>query len=211
MRIFDITLPLSDKTPVWEGDEPVKIQQTLTISDHSDFNVSRVNFGVHSGTHIDAPLHTCKAGISTDQISLEKLIGQAHVLKIDDSIDVITKESILKAGFKKGTKRLLLKTRNTEYWTSNPSQFTRDFAAINENAASFLVEQDVWLIGIDYFSISPINNLVLPHQILLDKKIVILENAYLVNVDPGIYDLICLPMNLVGTDGAPVRAVLIKL
>jgi len=129
-------------------------------------------------------------------------------MQIDDSIKLITKEVLMKTGFTKNTKRLLLKTRNSENWVKNPHRFNREFAAIDSGAAAFLVEEGVSFVGIDYFSISPFDDLKTPHQILLKAGIVILENAYLVNVEPGLYNLFCLPLNLVGTDGAPVRAVL---
>ena len=208
MKIIDITLPMSNQTPVWEGDKEIIIRQVTSLSNGSDFNVSRVEFGVHAGTHIDAPFHLFNHGYTVDRIPLDILIGSVMVLRIDDSVEVITREVLLAAGFRKGIKRLLLKTRNTEYWIKEPYRFNRDFVAIDSSAAEFLVEEGASFVGIDYFSISPFNDLKASHAILLQAGIVILENAYLVNVEPGTYGLICLPLSLVGTDGAPVRAVL---
>ena len=209
MKIIDITLPLSNQTPVWEGDEGLSIRQVAFLSKGSDFNISRAEFGVHAGTHIDAPFHLFNHGYTVDKIPLDKLVGPVQVLRIDDSVEVITSEILVASGFKKGTQRLLLKTKNSEYWIKDPHRFNRDYVAIDSGAAVFLVGKGVTFIGIDYFSISPFNNLKAPHQILLRAGIVILENAYLVNVKPGTYRLICLPLNLIGTEGAPVRAVLI--
>lgn len=208
MKIIDITLPLSDDTLVWEGDKGVHIEQTEYLNNGSDFNISRAEFGVHAGTHIDAPFHLFDQGYTVDKIPLDKLIGPVQVLKIDESINLITDDVLLESGFKKNTERLLLKTRNSENWLKKPHQFDRNFSAIDSSAARFLIDESVSLIGIDYFSISPYNDLVAPHQILLKAGIVILENACLVNVEPGFYTLFCLPLSLVGTDGAPVRAVL---
>jgi arylformamidase len=208
MKIFDITLPLSNQTLVWEGDTGITIEQIAFIKQGSDFNISRAEFGVHAGTHIDAPFHLNDQGYSVDKISLDKLIGPVQVLKIDNSIKIITKEILINSGLKKDTKRLLLKTRNSEYWIKNPHQFIREYSAIDSGAATFLVEEGIEFVGIDYFSISPYDDLKTPHQILLKAGVVILENAYLLNVEPGQYNLFCLPLYLVGTDGAPVRAVL---
>jgi arylformamidase len=208
MRIFDITLPLSNQTMVWEGDKKITIEQIAFIKEGSEFNISRTEFGVHSGTHIDAPFHTNDQGYTVDKIPLDSLIGPAQVLQIHNSIKLITKDVLLESGFVKGMKRLLLKTRNSFYWSNNPNEFVRDYVALDSRAAMFLAEEEIKLVGIDYFSISPYNDLKTPHQILLEAGIVILENAYLAKVEPGEYNLICLPLNLVGTDGAPVRAIL---
>jgi arylformamidase len=147
-------------------------------------------------------------GNSADKIPLEKLVGKVQVLQIEESINLITKEVILRSGFKKRTERVLLKTKNTRNWINNSRRFDRDYAAIDSTAANFLVEAGIKFVGIDYFSISPFDDLKAPHQILLNAGIVILENAYLVDVDAGEYNLYCLPLYLVGTDGAPVRAIL---
>ena len=210
MQIIDITIPLSEKTPVWEGDQGVKIRQVSFTDNGADFNISRTEFGVHAGTHIDAPFHLFSQGKTVDTIPLDILIGDAVVLKIDPSYDVIDVKTLQACGFLPGTQRLILKTRNTDYWVNDPYGFNRDFMGINTDGAEYLVEQEVQLVGIDYFSASPISDLKKPHEIMLEAGIVILENTYLVNVKPGAYHLICLPLKLIGTDGAPVRAVLTK-
>ena len=208
MKIIDITLPLSNQTLVWEGDKGITVEQIAFIKKGSDFNISRAEFGVHAGTHIDAPFHLDNQGYSVDKIPFDKLVGKIQVLQIDESINLITKEVLLRSGFKKGTERLLLKTKNTRNWIENPHQFIRDYAAIDSNTAAFLVEAGIKFVGIDYFSISAYDDLKTPHLILLNAGIVILENAYLVNVEAGEYNLFCLPLYLIGTDGAPVRAIL---
>jgi arylformamidase len=163
---------------------------------------------VHAGTHIDAPYHLDDQGYSVDKVPLDKLCGKIQVLQINDSIDLITKEILLGSGFIQGTERLLLKTKNSRKWINSSSQFDHNYAAIDSTAATFLADAGIKFVGIDYLSISPYNDLKVPHQILLKAGIVILENAYLVNVEPGEYTLFCLPLNLVGTDGSPVRAIL---
>jgi len=208
MKIFDITLPLSNQTLVWEGDKGITIEQIAFIKNGSDFNISRAEFGVHTGTHVDAPFHVDDQGNTVDKIPIDKLVGKVQVLQIDNSIDLITKEILLESGFLHGTERLLLKTKNTQKWINSSSQFDHNYAAIDSTAATFLAGAGIKFVGIDYLSISPYNDLKVPHQILLKAGIVILENAYLVDVEPGEYTLFCLPLNLIGTDGAPVRAIL---
>lgn len=210
MQIIDITIPLSNQTPVWEGDQGVTIRQVAFKEQGSDFNVSRTEFGVHAGTHIDAPFHLFSAGYTVDKIPLETLIGDVSVLQIRPSFEVINTNTLKESGFKPGTKRLILKTRNTNYWVNDPYGFNRDFIGIDSDGAEYLVEQGVQLVGMDYFSASPMNDLKHPHEILLEAGIVIMENAYLVDVEPGDYQLICLPLKLIGTDGAPVRAILTR-
>jgi arylformamidase len=121
---------------------------------------------------------------------------------------VINSEALLASGFNSGVERLILKTQNTEYWIRDPYGFHGDYIGIDTEGAEFLVSQGVKLVGVDYFSASPMNDLVRPHEILLEAGVVILENAYLVDVLAGEYQLVCLPLKLQGTDGAPVRAIL---
>jgi len=210
MEIIDITLPLTTSLPVWEGDQGISIQQTTFKGEASDFNISRIEMGVHAGTHIDSPFHLFNAGYTVDEIPLDVLIGTATVLEISSKWEVINSKTLLKSGFKPGIERLILKTRNTEYWIRDPHGFQGEYVGINSEGAEFLVGQGVKLIGIDYFSASPISDLVRPHEILLEAGVVILENAYLVDVAPGDYQFVCLPLKLQGTDGAPVRAILIR-
>lgn len=210
MEIIDITIPLSPRTPVWEGDKGITIKQDVFKGDASDFNISRVEMGVHAGTHIDSPFHLYNHGSTVDEIPLEVLIGPATVVEIPSDRTIINSEALLSNGFKPGVERLILKTCNTEYWTQDPYRFHKEYIGIDTEGAEFLVSQGVKLVGIDYFSASPMSDLVRPHEILLEAGVVILENAYLMDVLPGEYQLICLPLKLQGTDGAPVRAILTR-
>ena len=210
MQIWDISIPLNESTPVWEGEEGVIIRRVLQISRGLDFNVSRIEMGTHAGTHVDSPYHLSDDGVPVDAIPFETLIGEVSVLSIPESFNEISIDALQTAGFQPGTKRLLLRTRNSRFWRDDPYSFRTDFVAVNRSAATYLVEQGVELVGIDYFSISPLSDLKAPHEILLKGGAVILENLNLLKVDPGKYQLVCLPIKLTGTDGAPVRAVLIR-
>jgi len=208
MEIIDITIPLTSRTPVWEGDQGITIKQDVFKGEVSDFNISRIEMGVHAGTHIDSPFHLFNHGRTVDEIPLEVLIGKATVLVISSDRKVINSEALIASGFNPGVERLILKTRNTEYWIHDPNGFHGEYIGIDTEGAEFLVSQGVKLVGVDYFSASPMNDLVRPHEILLEAGVVILENAYLVDVLAGEYQLVCLPLKLQGTDGAPVRAIL---
>lgn len=209
MNIIDISIPLSEKTPVWEGDKGISVPRVAKIEEGSDFNVSRIELGVHAGTHIDAPFHVLENGITVDKIPLDALIGSVQVVEIAYGISVIDKSCLMKLNFQDGIDRILFKTSNSIYWETDPFSFNKEYVAINSEGAKYLADMDLSLVGVDYFSVSSYDDLKEPHLILLDRGIVILENIDLGQVVPGIYKIICLPMKIIGTDGAPVRAVLI--
>ncbi len=210
MKIIDISIPLSEKTPVWEGDKGISVPRVAKIEEGSDFNVSRIELGVHAGTHIDAPFHVFENGNTVDQIPLDTLIGNVQVVEITDGISVIGKNCLMKLNFQDGIDRILFKTSNSNYWETDPFSFNKEYVAINSEGAKYLADMDLKLVGVDYFSVSSYDDLKQPHLILLDRGVVLLENIDLRQVVPEIYKLICLPLKIIGTDGAPVRAVLIK-
>ena len=207
MKIIDISIPLSEKTPVWEGDKGISVRRVAKIEEGSDFNVSRIELGVHAGTHIDVPFHVYKNGDTVDQIPLDTLIGSVQVVEIPDGISVINKNCLMKLDLQDGIGRILFKTSNSLYWETDPFSFNRDYVAVNSEGAKYLTDMDLRLVGVDYFSVSSFDDLKQPHLILLNHGIVLLENIDLRQVVPGIYKLICLPMKIIETDGAPVRAV----
>ena len=204
---FDITIPLNNDTPVWPGDKGIRIWRTAEIGQTSDFNISRMELGVHSGTHIDAPFHLFSDGKTIDAYALDQLIGSVLVVEIQPGIELITKEILENINFE-GFERVLFKTDNSKYWNSDKPKFTDKYIALSSSGANYLATLGLCLVGIDYFSVSPMEDLLEPHRILLRKGITVLENVDLREVQPGVYTLYCLPMKLTGTDGAPVRAIL---
>jgi len=209
MNIIDISIPLSEKTPVWEGDKGISISRVEKIEEDSDFNVSRIELGVHAGTHIDAPFHVFEDGDTVNQIPLDILIGSVQVVEIPNGISVIDKNCLMNLNFQDGIDRILFKTSNSIYWETDPFSFHKEYVAINSEGAEYIADMDLRLVGVDYFSVSSYDDLKQPHLILLDRGIVLLENIDLSQVVLGIYKLICLPLKIIDTDGAPVRAVLI--
>jgi arylformamidase len=206
--IYDITIPISKDTPIWKGDKEVKIYRDRSIATGADYNVSLLEIGVQTGTNMDAPFHVIDAGRTVDQIPLEQLIGLAQVVAVPPEIETIDAGFLSNCGLAADVQRVLFKTRNSKFWNDQPLRFREDFISVDTSGARWLIEKGVVLAGIDWFSISPMQDLKNPHEILLRGGAVILENLDLRKVPAGSYELICLPLKLTGTDGAPVRAIL---
>lgn len=206
-RFIDISVPLGPDMPIWPGSTSVQIQRTMRLDDGDQANVSRINCSVHAGTHIDAPQHYLEDGYTVDQVPLDVLMGPAVVAFLPD-VDVITADILSAIELPDETKRLLLRTRNSDLWASGVTDFRKDYVALTSDAAQWLVDHHIQLIGIDYLSIQPFHDSPLTHKTLLKANVIILEGLNLAAVHPGMYDLICLPIRLVGTEGAPARAIL---
>jgi arylformamidase len=168
-------------------------------------NVSELDMGAHSGTHVDAPDHFLAAGAGAEALPLEALIGPADVVDATAAVtalDLLTVRDLELPS--RGSERILFKTRNSQLW--NRDEFSRDFVRLDGEAAAYLVERGVKLLGIDYLSIGDAE----AHRVLLGAGVVCVEGLDLRGIEPGSYELVCLPLKLVGSDGAPARAVLIR-
>ena len=208
MRVYDISVGVSPEIPVWPGDPPVQLERTKSIKDGEQANISRLQASVHVGTHIDAPLHFVEGGRSVDDIPLKSLMGRAYVVDLRRA-DVLNAESLDSARIPPRTRRLLFKTRNSEHWAKGERSFQRDFVAVDASGAEWLVQKGVRLVGVDYLSVAPFRDGVATHRILLEAGVVIVEGLNLARVSKGRYTLYCLPVKLLGSDGAPARAVLV--
>lgn len=208
MKIYDITIPITQDMPVWPGDSGVKITQVSSIEEGDNSNVSHLSLGSHTGTHVDAPLHFVPGGLTLDQVPLERFIGDVQVLEIMD-VDLITAETFGRLNIRIKSSRILIKTRNSLIWEKGDKNFQKAFVALSPDAAQYLVEHQVKLIGIDYLSIAPFRESRPTHEVLLSAGIVILEGIDLTEVEPGEYQLYCLPLKVVGIDGAPARVILV--
>ncbi|MCH8094661.1 MAG: cyclase family protein [Chloroflexi bacterium] len=208
MRVYDISVGVSPDIPVWPGDPPVILELIKSIKGGDVANVSQLQAGVHVGTHIDAPLHFVEGGRSVDAIPLKSLMGRAYVvdLRKADMLDAATLES---ARIPPRTRRLLFKTRNSDYWAKGERKFRRDFVAVDASGAEWLVRKGVRLVGVDYLSVAPFKEGDETHRILLEAEVVIVEGLNLARVSKGRYTLYCLPVKLMGSDGAPARAILV--
>lgn len=208
MRTYDVSLTISPNLPTWPGDPPIMIERTSKIEEGGIANVSRMNMGVHTGTHVDAPIHFIQGGSSVEKMLLKVLIGRAFVLDVGD-VDLITAAVLEQADLPPRTRRVLLKTRNSRYWAQGLTAFQEDFVGVSADGAQFLVDRGVQLVGVDYLGIAPFNDVIPTHQILLKAGVVILEGLNLAMVEDGRYNLYCLPLKLAGSDGAPARAILV--
>jgi len=165
--------------------------------------------GAHTGTHVDAPYHFLGGEAPTvEKLPLKILSGRAYVLHLPE-VDQITAAVLQTAEIPPRTRRLLFKTRNSQYWVNRTPGFQRDFVAISADGAQYLVDRGVKLVGVDYLSVAPFQDSVPTHEILLKAGVVIVEGLNLADVSQGRYTLHCLPLKLVGADGAPARAILI--
>ena len=209
MRVIDISVPISPELPVWPGDPSVELERVANISDGANANVSRLACGVHTGTHIDAPLHFIDGTASVDSLSLKKLIGRAFVADLGGA-EVINDHVLESADLPVEVSRLLLKTKNSAFWSESPASFHEDFTAVDASGARWLTDRGIQTVGVDYLSVAPFGNSAPTHKILLQAGVVIIEGLNLSGVDPGWYSLCCLPLKLVGSDGAPARAVLLQ-
>jgi len=206
---IDISAPLRPGMVVWPGDAPFEIAATLRIADGGPCNLSQISTTAHIGTHMDAPRHFLEGAAGIEKVPISACIGRARVIEIHDT-EAIRIPELEPHHLAKG-ERVLFKTRNSaSYWNSD--HFQSKFIFIPPQTAQYLVDAGVQTVGIDYLSVDAFDSPGAPtHHILLQAGVWIIEGLMLAEVDPGEYELICLPLKIVGGDGAPARAVLRKL
>lgn len=210
MTLYDVSLPVRPGMPVWPGDPAVELERTGSIAEGDDANVSHLSCGVHTGTHIDAPLHFLEGGASADSLDLNRMIGPAQVVDLAAAL-LIDRQVLENAAIRDGETRLLFKTSNSARWANPNAEFDKGYVAVDQSGAEWLAERKTELVGIDYLSIATWGQTTGPHRVLLGAGIVVVEGLDLRQVPPGRYELICLPVKLVGSDGAPARVVLRSL
>lgn len=208
MRIYDVTLTISPDLVVWPGDPRIVAERVQKIEEGAVANVTRLEMSAHTGTHVDAPFHFLENGDTVETLSLKLLTGRAYVVHLPD-VDLITKEAIESANIPPRTRRVLFKTRNSEHWAGDHRDFNTNYVALDPEAAEILIQRGVKLVGVDYLSVAPFEDVAPTHNVLLEAGIVILEGLDLSLVSPGRYTLYCLPLKIKGADGAPARAMLV--
>ncbi len=204
MKLFDVTADIRPGMVVYPGDPEVDVRRLSSIAGGESSNVSVYTLGSHTGTHVDPPRHFIEGGTAVDALPLEVLIGPALVLETGES--VIDRRFLESSGIG-GAKRILFKTSNSGLMSK--AEFQEDFVHLSPDAAACMVETGVRLVGIDYLSVerfdSPSNEV---HRTLLGAGVVVVEGLDLSEIEPGEYELICLPLKVSGGDGAPARVVL---
>jgi len=205
MKLIDVSVPLDARLPTYPGNTPFSLEPSQSIARGDHANVSTIQSSVHAGTHVDAPRHFLPDGAGVEALPLELLCGRTRV------IEVTTRKGITPddlAGFDLSEDiRVLLKTHNSRMWGS--PEFHTDFIGVTGAAAQYFVDHGVKLLGIDYLSIEVFRTPGAPaHHALLSAGVIVVEGLNLVDVEPGVYDMFCLPLRLVGSDGAPARVIL---
>jgi arylformamidase len=198
VELIDVSVPIRSGMVTYPGDPGVSVERVVEIGEGSSYNLSKIDIGLHSGTHVDAPVHFIADGDGVDELPLDLFVGPCEVVELED----LSAASV--ARVPAGVERVLLKTRNSELWERE--SFVEEFERLDEAGARTLVERGVRLVGVDYLSVGD----EAAHVALLGAGVVAVEGLDLRGVHPGRYELICLPLRVVGADGAPARALLVR-
>ncbi|HEX8149643.1 MAG TPA: cyclase family protein [Pyrinomonadaceae bacterium] len=211
MHIYDISVAITPgETPTYPGDPGIEVSSWSAIARGDRANVSVLNFGAHTATHIDAPAHFIEGAPGISSLPLDALVGPARVVEIPADADAVG-ESHVRPESIQGATRVLFKTRNSAFWQDPRGQFREDFAYIEPAAARALVAAGVRLVGFDYLSVEKFGSEGFEtHLALLSAGVVLVEGLDLRAVGAGLYELCCLPLKVAAGsgDGAPARAVL---
>jgi arylformamidase len=205
MKLIDVSVALDASLPTYPGNTPFSLEATKRISRGESSNVSTVHMSAHAGTHVDAPRHFFDGAAGVDALPLEILLGRARVIEIrsrkgigpDELSEIDLSEDI----------RVLIKTANSRLWGS--PEFHPEYLGVTEAGAKHLLEHGIKVLGVDYLSVEQFRTPGAPaHHVLLGGGIIVIEGLNLRDVEPGIYEMFCLPLRIVGADGAPARVVL---
>jgi arylformamidase len=203
---IDISVTIRSGMVHWPDNPEVRVERAKEISKGDVCNVSMMSLGAHTGTHMDGPLHFIADGQGLDEMPLDATIGPARVIEIKDKESV--KPKALESYKIRRGERILLKTPNSSRsWKTDA--FDEDFVYISKEAAQYLVDREIQTVGVDYLSVGGFKkDGVETHLILLGAGIWVIEGLNLSKVKPGKYDLVCLPLKVLKSDGAPARAIL---
>lgn len=205
MKLIDVTVPLNASLATYPGNTPFSLEGIKRIARGDSSNVSSIHMSAHCGTHVDAPRHFFDGGGDADGLPLDLLIGRTRVIEITSRTGIEAAD--LAASDLSEDIRVLIKTSNSRLW-SDP-EFHKDYVGVSESGAKHLVEHGIKVVGVDYLSVERFRFPGAPaHHILLGAGTIVIEGLNLSGVDPGVYDMYCLPLRVVDSDGAPARVVL---
>ena len=205
MKLIDVSVPLDAGLPTYPGNAPFTLEAAKRIATGGSSNVSTLHMSAHTGTHVDSPRHFFDDGPGVESLALELLIGRARVVEIvsrkgigaEELADLDLSEDV----------RVLFKTSNSRLWAS--PEFHQDYIGVTESGAEHLVSRGVKVVGVDYLTVEEFKKPGAPaHHALLGAGTIVIEGLNLRDVEPGIYEMFCLPLRIVGADGAPARVVL---
>ena len=207
-KLYDVTLTTRVDTPVWPGGPAFQSTQTSRIENGAVFNSTDITMCVHTGTHVDAPLHFADGGRSIDQVALEQLVGECVVADMRGKSE-ITRDDLISLRLPDPTRKLIFKTDSSQFWNDPAHSFREDYCALTLDAAEWIAATNIHLLGIDYLSVSlfkdPPENV---HRVLCRADMVLIEGLDLRGVEPGVYRVTCLPFKIGDSDGAPARVIL---
>lgn len=209
---YDVTVPITEQMPVWPGDRSVEIEWQARTDRGDPLNLSRLNLSSHTGTHVDAPVHFIHRGLTVDRLPLNLLIGPAFVAGLTGlEGQAIRPDDLDALSLPQATTRLLLKTTNSHFWEKREGDFKPGYVHLTPDAALWLVEHGIRLIGVDYLSVEAVDT---PdhrvHHTLLGAGMIVVEGLDLSRVPVGPCHLVCLPLKVEGGDGAPARVVVMR-
>jgi arylformamidase len=207
-RMIDISVALEQPLPKWPGSAGHRTRRSMSIEAGANANVTELEMDVHAGTHVENSLHFLADGQPLAAVALERLIGPALVVGVTG--EAITPQLLEAARIPPGTSRLLLRTSNSALWHAADPSFRTDYVALTPDAAAWLVERGVDVVGIDYLSIQRYTDDPETHRILMRANVAIIEGLDLSEVDPGPYQLVCLPLRLARAEAAPARVILME-
>lgn len=204
MKIIDISLDMGSNMIFYPGDPGFSLSSVLDMSKGDDLNLSEVRMGVHTGSHLDSPLHFIINGDSVTDMPITQFYGDCLVIDLTSlNFGEEITEDDLKSQNLTSDSIILFKTKNSSVIMD---KFREDFVALSFNAARVLVKSKIKAVGIDYFSIGSPDT----HKLLLSNGIIIYEGLVLNHIHPGIYTFIGFPLKILGSEGSPTRAVLIE-
>ncbi|VEF47189.1 cyclase family protein [Bacillus freudenreichii] len=202
MKVYDVTEAIVEGMTVYKN-KPEKQPKFNSVT-NGYVTETRLDLDVHTGTHVDAPLHMLTDGDTFETVPLEDLVGHCKVLDLTEAVDRITKADLEVYDIKKGD-FVILKTKN-----SLENTFNFEFIFLAHDGAEYLAELGVRGIGIDSLGIERSQEGHPTHKTLFKNKVIIIEGLRLKEVDEGNYFMVAAPLKLVGTDASPARVLLIK-
>jgi arylformamidase len=207
MKLIDVTVPLDANLPTYPGNTPFAIEAIKRIARGDSSNVSTLHMSAHAGTHVDAPRHFFDDAPGAEALPLEMLLGRTRVIEIT-SRGGISADALADIDISEDV-RVLFKTSNSRLWGT--PDFHQDYVGVTSSGAEHLIAHGIKVVGVDYLTVEEFKKPGAPaHHVLLGGGAIVIEGLNLRDVDPGIYDMLCLPLRVVGADGAPARVILRK-
>ena len=205
MKLIDVTVPLDARLPTYPGNTPFTLEAIKRIARGDSSNVSTLHMSAHAGTHVDAPRHLFDEAPGAEALPLDIMLGRTRVVEISSRSGIGVDQ--LAALDLSDDIRILFKTSNSRWWGS--PEFHNDYVGVTASGAEHLIAHGIKVVGVDYLSLEEFKKPGAPaHRVLLGGGAVIIEGLNLRDVEPGIYDMLCLPLRIVGADGAPARVLL---